>query len=62
MRDSDDHKDQGNYWETKKRNNLNLLNAMNAAIKADPDLGEDPRKLNTLNSNFKLIILVEGDT
>jgi hypothetical protein len=40
MRDSDDYKDQDNYWDFKKKHNQKLMNEMNAAVKED--LGEDP--------------------
>ena len=42
LKDSDEYREQEEYWDQKKRNNKMLLDKMNSAIK--DDLGEDPRK------------------
>ena len=56
LKDSDEYREQEEYWDQKKRNNKQLLDKMNAAIK--DDLGEDPRKLQQFKSN---LYLVEGN-
>ena len=43
LKDSDDFRDQDDYWENKKRMNQILLENMNKAIKEE--FNEDPRKL-----------------
>lgn len=43
LKDSDEFRDQDDYWDSKRRTNAQLLDKMNAAVKEE--LGEDPRKL-----------------
>ena len=43
LKDSDDFRDQDDYWENKKRMNQILLENMNKAIKEE--FSDDPRKL-----------------
>ena len=43
LKDSDEFRDQDDYWDSKRRTNAQLLDKMNAAVKEE--IGEDPRKL-----------------
>jgi hypothetical protein len=49
--ESDDHRDQQFYWETKQKNQKQMLSEMNKEI-ANMD-GGDPRKSAINNLNFK---------
>ena len=42
LKDSDEARDQEEYWENKKKGNKSLLDRMNVAIKEE--FGKDPRK------------------
>lgn len=42
LKDSDEARDQEEYWENKKKGNKGLLDKMNVAIKEE--FGKDPRK------------------
>lgn len=42
LRDSDEARDQEEYWETKKKGNKGLLDKMNIAVKEE--FGKDPCK------------------
>ena len=42
LKDSDEARDQEEYWENKKKGNKSLLDKMNVAIKEE--FGKDPRK------------------
>ncbi len=44
LKDSDEARDQEEYWENKQKGNKSLLDKMNIAIKEE--VGKDPRKLN----------------
>ena len=43
INDSEEHRDQEEYWENKKKGNKGLLDKMNVAIKEE--FGKDPRKI-----------------
>jgi dynein intermediate chain 1 len=57
LKDSDEARDQEEYWENKKKGNKSLLDKMNIAIKEE--FGKDPRKL--LSFKFKFENIVEGN-
>ena len=40
QKDSDEHRDQDEFWDTKRRNDSGLLDKINAAIKEE--FGKDP--------------------
>lgn len=50
LKDSDEARDQEEYWENKQKGNKSLLDKMNIAIKEE--FGKDPRKFRIFS--FKL--------